>query len=490
MRVLMRADASPTIGGGHVMRCLILADALHRRGHGVSFLTNPEALATVPALRGATLARENEPADVVVVDHYGLTLADQCRLRAERQARRLVVIDDLADRIHSGDLILHSGAGRVADDYRGLVPAQAQILAGARYAIVRPDILACREASLAARRARPDGLVRIVITFGLSDTAPFVAAAITACAAVVPAAAVDVIVGPTTAEAVRRLMAGRAGLTLHVDPPDYAALLSRADLAIGGAGGSAFERCVLGLPSIALCMVPNQEANAGALARAGVARVIPSAADLAELLRELASAPDALRVLSRECAAFCDGRGAERIATAIEGTLPAGSASEEPATLGPATREDARFIWVLRNDPGVRAWSRDAASIPLDRHLAWFARSVDNPQIRLFVAVIAGWPVATLRFDQDGGEAEVSIAVSPLARKCGHGLAVLVEGCRLVLESGFASSLRAVVHRKNVPSMKLFAAANFREDGGTGPWATFRLTPRWPIGDRPAKQAS
>src|SRR6266571_1454833 len=46
VRVGIRVDAGPVIGGGHVMRCLTLANALTERGAEVAFVTAamPEAL--------------------------------------------------------------------------------------------------------------------------------------------------------------------------------------------------------------------------------------------------------------------------------------------------------------------------------------------------------------------------------------------------------------------------------------------------------------
>jgi len=58
---VFRADASPALGSGHVMRCLALADALITRGWRIGFACSPETLTTVPQLGMATL-------DILVID--------------------------------------------------------------------------------------------------------------------------------------------------------------------------------------------------------------------------------------------------------------------------------------------------------------------------------------------------------------------------------------------------------------------------------------
>ncbi len=146
MRVVFRADASLNIGSGHVMRCLTLANALRESGASCFFVCREhpgnllelireqgfEAIGlplpkTFESLHGKhsssrltyagwlgdswqrdaeqTLAALNgELADWLVVDHYALDSAWEESLRPA--CRRLLVIDDLADRDHRCDLLL------------------------------------------------------------------------------------------------------------------------------------------------------------------------------------------------------------------------------------------------------------------------------------------------------------------------------------------------------------------------------------------------
>src|SRR5690606_9347581 len=117
--VVFRADGGPSIGAGHVMRCLALASAFSEGGWRIGFAVSAGTKKSLPALvRGgheiailpddeadepAALARQwPDGADILVVDHYGRDAAFERACRP--WARRVVVIDDLADRRHDADV--------------------------------------------------------------------------------------------------------------------------------------------------------------------------------------------------------------------------------------------------------------------------------------------------------------------------------------------------------------------------------------------------
>ena len=85
-------------------------------------------------------ALQVEPVGWLVVDHYALDSRWERELRPT--CRRLMVIDDLADRSHDCDLLLDQNLGREAADYAGLVPPDSMILVGPKYALLRPEFAA------------------------------------------------------------------------------------------------------------------------------------------------------------------------------------------------------------------------------------------------------------------------------------------------------------------------------------------------------------
>ncbi|HEY8357827.1 MAG TPA: UDP-2,4-diacetamido-2,4,6-trideoxy-beta-L-altropyranose hydrolase, partial [Ramlibacter sp.] len=233
---------------------------------------------------------------------------------------RLFAIDDLADRRHDCDLLLDQNLGRQPADYAGLVPAPARILAGPSFSLLRPEFAQLREASAARRRSAP--WRRILLAMGgvdLHNMTGRMLSALGSCA--LPAGCeVTVVMGATApwldeVRAVARQVPYPAHVIVNV--PDMARHLADADIAIGAAGSSAWERCCLGVPTVLAIVADNQRPGAMALAAAGAALLLPEDAGLEEALASSLSSLGAdglLRRMQDVCLAITDGLGTERVA--------------------------------------------------------------------------------------------------------------------------------------------------------------------------------
>ena len=237
-------------------------------------------------------------------------------------------IDDLADRPHDVGLLLDQNLGRQARDYASLLPPHARRLIGPAHALLRAEFAAARDASLARRADRAmqsRGWQHLLVSLGGADPQQAslrVLQALSVCP--LPAdAAITVVLGALadSRQAAQALLPTLPCTTrLLVDVADMAPLLAEADLAIGAAGGSAWERCCLGLPSALLVLADNQRPGTQALVGAGAALSLGGVADLPAtlpaVLRQLA-APGVLPAMATAAAAVTDGQGAGRVADAL-----------------------------------------------------------------------------------------------------------------------------------------------------------------------------
>ena len=198
--------------------------------------------------------------------------------------------------------------------------------------------------------------------------------------------------------------------------------LLSADLAIGAGGSSTWERCACGLPTVSICLADNQREVILEGSRAGFLWGIdhvPTADELATVLRALAGAPGLVQHMSKQSLKVTDARGADRVADLL---LP------RAMQVRHATAEDARMIYEWRTSPEVMGASRTAASFTFKDHLAWLERVLHDPQRLLLIGIHNGREVGVVRFDIDGDRAEVSIFLAPGTMGAGLGRALLAAG--------------------------------------------------------------
>lgn len=489
-QVLIRADASPRIGGGHIVRCLALADALVARGARVGFACAalPDTLANRIVRAGhrlyrltevhglladsddwdaSVLAPDGQRADAaqaldaagavdwVVLDHYRLDAA-WLDAFAQSGSRRLV-IDDLANRSLSCELLVDQTLGRDPAAYHGLVQPACRLLTGAHFALLRPDFAAARPAAL--RRRRENRVERLLVSLGTTDIGGVTLAVTEALLAADLGCAIDVVLmpGATSLAGVRSLAASHPALSVHVDPPDLTALLAAADIAVGAPGTSAWERCCLGLPTVILPLAANQRDVARSLAGAEAAFVVDGVSAIVPAIRLLIDDPAARARMIAAAFAVTDGQGTARVATAML-DAPAGMVK---LAIRAASEADAELAWSWRNDPGVRAVSKGTTPIPWNDHSRWFAARLADADTRLYVLEAADRAVALVRFDGVGEEALVSIMVDPAARGGGIGRNALGLACAKYQDEQPDHDLVAEIGAANAASAAIFRATGF-----------------------------
>ena len=334
VKVAIRADSSLSLGTGHVMRCLTLANRMAGRGARVAFICRKDAGHLCDQIEAAGFAVESLPSDfehtngardaqesyaavrrlgfepdLLVVDHYYLDGQWEHALRSV--ARRILVIDDLADRPHDCDVLLDSNLhDSPATRYAGLVGERTQVFVGPQYALLRPEF------DRVPPRIRNAGVGRMLIFFGGADPsheALKVVHALRAIGASVPPAVL--VLGPINpdAEEIRRSASALTGVELIGATNEMARLMADADLALGTCGGAAWERCVLGLPAIVVVSAGNQRDDARILHSVGAVLNLGAADKITvqgwiTAIAHIRDDPDALTAMSRAAQNVMRGR--------------------------------------------------------------------------------------------------------------------------------------------------------------------------------------
>lgn len=352
MNILFRVDSATHIGTGHVMRCLTLANALSKQGAKCQFVcrafnghlaqTIKEAghiIHLLPCNQDATFSSpnpqhapphcnwldasweddfeqtkkqlENQVFDWLVIDHYAL---DNCWEKQARVfAKKIMVIDDLADRKHDCELLLDQNLGRQTYDYQNVVPNHCQLLIGPQYALLRPEFAQWREYSL-KRRQEPE-LKTVLISLGGTDSNNVTGQVLEALhSAKLPKdIKVNVIMGqaaPYLSDVKKQAKTLPWQTQVLVNVSNMAELMANADVAIGAAGSSSWERCCLGLPTVMLELADNQKCIAKALVNVKAALSIELNSFNIPSYEEFAG-------LTENSSTLCDGMGVSKVMSTL-----------------------------------------------------------------------------------------------------------------------------------------------------------------------------
>jgi UDP-2,4-diacetamido-2,4,6-trideoxy-beta-L-altropyranose hydrolase len=346
------------IGTGHVMRCLTLANAMRERGANCTFVgrehdghlmdwveqcghtalhlsrdcgahviaTNPSYAAWL-GIDWAADAQQtqqllaSEGVDWLVVDHYALDYRWEQALRPH--CKRLMVIDDLADRPHDCDLLLDQNLGRNAADYGNLLKPHTQTLVGPTYALLRPEFSLLRGYSL-TRRSEPQ-LKQILVTMGGVDKDNTTGQVLMNLQNTpLPVDMQITVVMGQNAPWLQQVQAQAAQMQVRtqvlVGVKNMAQIMADSDLAIGGAGSTSWERCCLGLPAALMVLAPNQQAGAQALFKSGAVIVLENPQQVQGLFKDLDSAFPLLKLrqMSDAAALLSSGDGARYVAETMK----------------------------------------------------------------------------------------------------------------------------------------------------------------------------
>jgi spore coat polysaccharide biosynthesis predicted glycosyltransferase SpsG/RimJ/RimL family protein N-acetyltransferase len=498
MRLLLRCDASPAGGAGHLMRCVSIAEAARAIGHEVVLAGE---IAAVPWAGGLL--------DALQVDVVAAPPWHELRAWLTGQAFAAVHVDaydapsDLRRQCAAAGVVLSS----IEDGTWGRRPADvvvdpslgaetgprpddgsAAVLRGARYAPVRAAVRAGRLAAAARTQGDP---LEVVVVLGGTDATGALAATLAAVGRAQQAEHVPPLrvraVAPTGA---------LPDVGMLVEPilpgPGLVDAMAGADLVVTAAGSTVSECWCLGVPAAAVPVADNQlPGYAQALRRQlvfGLGRddrpgLDEQAADTLALAAR--SAGRRRDVATRAAAEPVRHRRPPGLRAVERAVGPAAWLPPPALRVRPVSPADAAALLEWRNDPQTRASSRMQDLISWAEHSAWLARVIASPERHLLVVEDhAVQPVGSVRWDACGADRsawEVSIGLAPHARSRGWGAEVLRLGTMELAEIETAARvLVAHVHESNGASARLFDEAGYRIVGGPSAEGFLRWERRLP----------
>ena len=511
--VVIRCDASTSIGSGHVFRCKTLARELAYRGANILFVCRAHPGHLINLLRqdfpvlelsqnestvlnkdsteefsgrklyqewlGCSQAedahqtlealnkRKIKNCDWLIVDHYGLDAQWEAQVinglpKEITPKPNLLVIDDLADRQHVADILVDQNYFGSETEYRylDLVPKTCKKLLGPRYAI-----LGAEYSLLHPLIPNRDETLRILIFFGGVDSENYTGKSLEAFnSRELSNMHVDVVVGINNIhiKSIERQADQQPKTTLYQSLPSLAGLIARADLAIGAGGSTTWERACLGLPSLVIPIAENQLPIAKALQREGYIYLLEA---LGSINTESIKKKVHSIIITKEnlnCSKhLTDGFGSQRLALAMLGF-------NANIYLRPVNADDENLLFCWANEFTVRANSLNKDPIDRAAHHSWMNSGLNNPNRLHWIGLDSyGCPIGQIRLDRNPNtlKARLSFSLDIVAR--GHGLSgqLLQKALALTIYNwGVNIEIVAEVLKTNKASQACFERALFIPD--------------------------
>jgi len=499
MKIFIRVDASLEIGTGHVMRCLTLAAVFKENGLEVEFICRKLEGNLIEKIRevgfkvneldlsdqanvdsklahahwlGATQAKDAEDCaqiisgkkvEWLIVDHYALDEDWQNHLRP--YFKKLLVIDDLADRKHQCEILLDQTFGRQPQDYSKHILNASKLLLGSKYALLRPEFATCRRGSLDRRSTT--NLNHILVTLGGYDAKNFTERVLEELkrSSLPYDVKITVLMGggsPHLSSVKLKASELAYNTDVQVDSGNIAEIMASADIAIGAAGATTWERCCLGLPTIQIIVANNQRYLSESLERQNIVKL---ATHTEEIPRLLESSTEWMKDCGSSAASICDGMGAARVFNRMsDRSLEVKGFGEVSLCNYVNLRQDDKSLALsMRNHEQVKKWMYNQNRISEEEHLRFIGDLETTLERRYFLVKSKDCVIGSINFSKIhiGNSAELGIFTNMFSGLRGSGSLLELAASQYAFTELNAVTLKLEVLTDNASAINFYKRCGF-----------------------------
>ena len=295
MNIVFRVDSSDIIGTGHVYRCLNLADQY--KEHNISFICKNHNYNLIDKISekykvyqlhlnssknidldittwlGESQTEDlNKTIDIIksnnliidwlIIDHYAIDkIWEEGILNF---VKNICVIDDFINRKHKCNILINQ---QIKDDddalikYKNIVNDDCKIYCGNDYLLLHPKYFDY----ISFEKKYETHIKRVNIFMGGSDTHNITEKIIDICNNYnelnVNKLTYDVIIGKSNKnyENIKNKINNFNNFNIYYDLEFIGELLEKSDLCIGALGTTSYERCLMQIPSLCICLAENQK---------------------------------------------------------------------------------------------------------------------------------------------------------------------------------------------------------------------------------------
>lgn len=281
--VYFRTDSNDIISGGHVMRCLAIAEALCDVGEKVCFLVADEN--PVPVLKNAGIpyinlhsdwqdlmtdiekvqeVLMNDVAPILLIDTYKIT---ETYIKRLKPYCKIVYLGSKLENLGNPDLLINYSTDIDYQYYYETYGEKTKLLLGSSFAPLRKEF---QEVSPKYREKTE----RILITTGNTDRSHITLSIVSKLLAAVSDLDIilDIVVGRMfeDKDQLHKMYGASSRVILHENITSMSILMRNCDLAVSANGTTVYELSAMGVPVVSFAMVEEQLKSAESLGKLGV----------------------------------------------------------------------------------------------------------------------------------------------------------------------------------------------------------------------------
>ncbi|MBK16592.1 MAG: UDP-2,4-diacetamido-2,4,6-trideoxy-beta-L-altropyranose hydrolase [Prochlorococcus sp. SP3034] len=342
MSVVFRVDSSNEIGGGHLTRCINIANQLKKKNINSFFILRDLQGADVNSIEYydhrykliknsidyiddakqtiEIIKEESIKADSIIVDNYEIDNKWENLLKTK--TKKLIVIDDLANKNHNCHILVNQVYDSKPNLYDGLINNSCQLFLGSKYIFLRPEFNILRKKS--NKICDFSKITDIHIFFSSNDKQGLTIKYSVLLLKNFPELKLHISVGNyfVHLKELKDLALKYKNISWIQNNLNIEEQMAKCQIAIGTPGMTTWERACLGIPSIQLGTKDFQDNVLRKLSSNGICKWLGNEKYISEeffikTCKEFFRNKQRLKEMREICLKAIDGKGLERVINLI-----------------------------------------------------------------------------------------------------------------------------------------------------------------------------
>lgn len=477
-KIVIRADGGTSIGMGHVIRCIALADML-KNDFNLAFAIQESKERVIKNIHSVTetilhlplsddynqdainFSQFLEPTDIVVLDGYNFKTKYQQTIKDK--GCKLVVIDDLHNWDHVADAIINHAIGINENVYSKA--ESTKLYLGSEYALLRKPFL-----TASTETKKISAVKKVFISMGAADVNNLTQKFIEAIIQVKGIEEIHLMLGsinPNLAS-IDELIENNKQIKIikhfEISAEQLAQLLKICDLAICPASSISLESCAIGIGLISGYTAENQKGilqglkDKNSIIDLGDLNAIKSEKIISEI-KKIAEMPNQLNELIQNQKILIDGKSPQRLLNIFKGMVT------EKIHFRFAKESDTDLYYKWSNDSVVRNNSYNQDEITYESHVKWFNSKLQSPVCFFYLFLNEeNQPIGQVRIDNNGKETVIGISIDEQFRGKKLGSILIQMASDNYLKNHSSENIVAYIKQENSASYNSFTKAGFGKE--------------------------